>query len=139
MRTRAWLAIGVHLILFVGFGHAADTQMRYEFKSVHMGTEWRIVLYAPDRPTAEAASKAAFARVKQLDEVMSDYNPKSELMTLCGKNDVSPGKPIPVSDDLIRVLEQAQEVSAKCDGAFDVTVGPLVKLWRAARKSKELP
>jgi thiamine biosynthesis lipoprotein len=40
---------------------------------------------------------------------------------------------------LFRVLAHAQEISAECDGAFDVTVGPLVKLWRAARKSKQLP
>jgi thiamine biosynthesis lipoprotein len=126
----------VHVMLAGGFGHAAE---RFEFKSVHMGTEWRIVLYADDRATAKAASEAAFARVKQLDEVMSDYNPKSELMTLLTTNDATPGKPIPASDDLICVLAHAQEVSAKCDGAFDVTVGPLVKLWRAARKSKELP
>jgi thiamine biosynthesis lipoprotein len=104
-----------------------------------MGTEWRIVLYAVDKPTAEAANQAAFARVKQLDDVMSDYNPKSELRIVCAKNDTDPGKPISASDDLIRVLGHAQDVAAKSDGAFDVTVGPLVKLWREARKSKELP
>ncbi|MEO2088969.1 MAG: FAD:protein FMN transferase [Gemmataceae bacterium] len=139
MGRHGWAGIVVHLILAAGIGHAADPLTRYEAKSVHMGTEWRIVLYAPDQTAAEAATKAAFARVKQLDEVMSDYNPKSELMTLLAKNDADPGKPIPASDDLIRVLDHAQEVSGKCDGAFDVTVGPLVKLWRAARKSKELP
>lgn len=131
--------VAVHLILAAGFGHAADPLMRFEAKSVHMGTEWRIVLYAPNQVIAETATSAAFARVKQLDEVMSDYNPKSELMTLLAKNDAAPGKPIPTGDDLIRVLGHAQEVAGKSDGAFDVTVGPLVKLWRAARKSKELP
>jgi thiamine biosynthesis lipoprotein len=131
--------VAIHLILSAGIGHAADPLTRFEAKSVHMGTEWRIVLYAPNQATAETATQAAFARVKRLDEVMSDYNPKSEMMTLMAKNDADPGKPIPASDDLIRVLDHAQDVSAKCDGAFDVTVGPLVKLWRAARKSKELP
>lgn len=135
---RAGVVVG-HLILSAVIGHAADPLTRYEAKSAHMGTEWRIVLYAPDQTAAEAATKAAFARVKQLDEVMSDYNPKSELMTLLAKNDAAPGKPIPASDDLIRVLGHAQEVAGKCDGTFDVTVGPLVKLWRTARKSKELP
>ncbi len=135
---RAGLVVG-HLILAAGIGHAADPLTRFEAKSVHMGTEWRIVLYAPNQGMAETATQAALARVKQLDEVMSDYNPKSELMTLLAKNDADPGKPIQVGDDLIRVLVHAQDVAGKCDGAFDVTVGPLVKLWRAARKSKELP
>jgi FAD:protein FMN transferase len=138
VRCSGALAV-VHLILSAGFGHTSDPPKRYEAKSVHMGTEWRIVLYAADQPTAEAATKAAFARVKRLDDVMSDYSPKSELMTLLVKNDAAPGKPIPASDDLIRVLNHAQEVATKSDGAFDVTVGPLVKLWRTARKTKELP
>lgn len=135
---RAGLVVG-HLILAVGIGHAADPLTRFEVKSVHMGTEWRIVLYALNQRSAETATQAAFARVKELDEVMSDYNPESELMALLAKNDAEPGKPLPAGDDLIRVLGHAQEVAGKCDGAFDVTVGPLVKLWRAARKSKELP
>jgi len=104
-----------------------------------MGTEWRVVIYAPDNDTATKAKTAAFDRVAALDQTMTDYDPKSELMRLCAANDAAPGKPIVVSDDLFRVLSRAQEISAECDGAFDVTVGPLVKLWRAARKSKMLP
>lgn len=136
---RAGVIVAVHLILAAGIGHAADPLTRFEVTSVHMGTEWRIVLYAPNQATAETATRAAFARVKQLDEVMSDYNPKSELMTMLAKSDADPGRPIPASDDLIQVLAHAQDVAGKSDGTFDVTVGPLVKLWRAARKSKELP
>jgi thiamine biosynthesis lipoprotein len=44
-----------------------------------------------------------------------------------------------VSEDLLRVLTRAQKVSEQTDGAFDCTVGPVVKLWRTARKSKQLP
>lgn len=120
-------------------GTGEDTPTRHAFTSVHMGTEWRIVLFAPDKATAEKAKTAAFDRVTALDKTMTDYDPKSELMRLCATNDTAPGKPITVGNDLFRVLAHAQEVSAECDGAFDVTVGPLVKLWRAARKTKQLP
>ncbi len=136
MRTR------LALIYIIGFAlpmHAADAPTRYEFREVHMGTEWSIILYAPDKATAEAASKAAFARVAELDLVMSDYNPKSELMRLCAKNDAEPGKVIRISGDLFAVLAHADLVAKASNGAFDITVGPLVKLWRVARKTKELP
>lgn len=127
-----------HVILSAAVAYGADPS-RFEFKSVHMGSEWRLVIYATDEEAAEAASEAAFKRVGELDAVMSDYNPKSELMKFCAANDAAPGKPVVLSDDLFRVLSQAQGVSEQSDGAFDVTVGPVVKLWRAARKSKKLP
>jgi FAD:protein FMN transferase len=129
----------VYLILSPGFAHPAEPLNRYESKSVHMGTEWKIVLYAVDQASAEKASKAAFQRVKQFDELMSDYNPKSELMTVCAKNDAEPGKAMTAHPDLISVLQAAQTFAEKTDGAFDITVGPQVKLWRTARKTKELP
>ena len=129
----------LYIIGFAAALHAGDSPARHEFRQVHMGTEWRIVLYAPDKPTAEKASKAAFARVAELEMVMSDYNPKSELMKLCAANDAEPGKPIRVSADLFDVLKKADAVSSASDGAFDITVGPLVKLWRVARKVKEKP
>ena len=87
----------LHIIAFAGVLHAGDSPARHEFRAVHMGTAWRIVLYAPDKPTAEKTSKAAFARVAELEMVMSDYNPKSELMKLCAANDTDPGKPIRIS------------------------------------------
>jgi thiamine biosynthesis lipoprotein len=57
-------------------------------------------------------------------------------MQLCAK---AGGDPVKVSDDLWTVLERAQEVAKRSDGAFDVTVGPIVRLWRRARKTKQLP
>ena len=67
----------------------------------------------------------------------SDYDPQSELRRLCDTS--SEGKAVPVSDDLWRVLVRAEELSERSEGAFDVTVGPLVHLWRNARHTKELP
>jgi thiamine biosynthesis lipoprotein len=104
-----------------------------------MGTTFRVVLYAPDKPTATAASEAAFKRVAQLDAIMSDYKKDSELMLLCKAFAKEAGPAVPASDDLFAVLQKGAELSAKCDGAFDVTVGPVVQLWRLARRTQELP
>lgn len=101
-----------------------------------MGTKFKITVYAADEAAAQKATRAAFARIAELDGIMSDYRPTSELMRLCEK---SGGDPVKVSDDLFEVLSRAQEVSRLSDGAFDVSVGPLVKLWRRARFQKKLP
>lgn len=109
---------------------------RFTFTQYHMGIDARIVLYSGSEATAEAAALAAFDRIADLEAVMSDYRKDSELMLLCEKAGTGP---IPVSADLYRVLAKGQEVSAASNGAFDVTVGPLIQLWRAARKAKKLP
>ena len=109
---------------------------RFTFTEPHMGTRFKIILYAPNEASANRAGKAAFERIAALDGIMSDYRPTSELMQLCQKA----GKgPVRVSEPLFTVLARAQEVSRLSDGAFDVTVGPVVRLWRRARKSEQLP
>jgi thiamine biosynthesis lipoprotein len=110
--------------------------MRFEITEPHMGTRFKVVLYAPDEATANRAAKAAFARIAELDAIMSDYRPSSELMQLCAK---AGGDPVRVSEDLFIVLEKAQEVSRRSEGAFDITVGPVVRMWRIARRTQELP
>jgi thiamine biosynthesis lipoprotein len=67
---------------------------------------------------------------------MSDYQATSELMRLCAK---SGGLAVKVSDDLFAVLNRAQDVSSRSEGAFDVSVGPIVRLWRQARRTQRLP
>jgi thiamine biosynthesis lipoprotein len=109
---------------------------RFTYSEPHMGTLFKIVVYAADKTMADHAVEAAFARVVELDRIMSDYKPTSELMRLCAK---AGGDPVPVSPELFFVLSRAQEVARKSEGAFDVTVGPVVRLWRQARKEKKLP
>jgi thiamine biosynthesis lipoprotein len=112
---------------------------RFEFEEPHMGTKIRIVLYSADRPAASNAARAAFQRFAEIEQVLSDYRPESEIMKLCKANDVAPGKPIAISNDLLKVMEIALEISKKSEGSFDVTVGPLSQLWRQTRKEKRLP
>jgi thiamine biosynthesis lipoprotein len=129
----------VLLILFLcaPAARAAEPELkRFSYTEPHMGTLFKVTLYAADEETANKASKAAFARVADLNRIMSDYDPSSELMQLCAK---AGGDPVKVSEELFFVLSKADEVSRKSDGAFDVTVGPVVRLWRQARKEKKMP
>jgi thiamine biosynthesis lipoprotein len=109
---------------------------RFEYAEPHMGTRFKIVLYAPNTSSADQAAKAAFERITVLDKMLSDYRDDSELMQLCQK---AVHKPFQVSEELFFVLSRAQEISRLSDGAFDVTVGPVVRLWRRARKSQQPP
>lgn len=109
---------------------------RHEFSQPHMGTTARLVLYAPSEDAARTAADAAFARIAALDATLSDYRPDSELLRLTGQ---APGRPIAVSEDLLAILVPAQRLAVSSHGAFDVTVGPLSKLWRRARRQVELP
>ncbi len=109
---------------------------RFAFSHPAMGTLMTITLYAPDAAAAQAGAAAAFQRIDALEDILSDYQADSELMRLC---DQPFGTPVPVSAELFDVLQRAQRISQLSDGAFDVTVGPYIRLWRFARKRKVLP
>jgi thiamine biosynthesis lipoprotein len=101
-----------------------------------MGTRVRIVLYAPTEARAVAAARAAFERIADLDAALTDYNPESELSRL-GSEAYPDARG--VSSDLLSILERAERYSSISEGAFDVTLGPVVALWRQARRSHALP
>jgi thiamine biosynthesis lipoprotein len=126
------------LPVFAGTGIVQESSSlkRYEFTQYHMGVDVRIVLYSADQSLAERAAGAAFDRFAQLDDIMSDYRPKSELMRLCAK---AGGPPVQVSKELFLAIERSQELARRTDGGFDITCSPIVKLWRKARKSRTLP
>ena len=133
MQASTWL---ISAALFIG--QTTDRlPERFEFTQIQMGMTFRVVLYAPDEDSANAAASAAYARIKQLNAVMSDYDPQSELMQLCRTAGL--GKSVHVSPDLLAVLSRSLALSKRSDGAFDVTVGPVVKLWRKARRTKQFP
>jgi thiamine biosynthesis lipoprotein len=119
-----------------GYSRPQPDLVRFEFIEPQMGTHFRIILYAANEAAAKTASQAAFRRVADLNRIMSDYLPESELMRLCKK---AGGPAVAVSPDLFAVLARAAEISRITDGNFDATVGPVVRLWRRSRRSQLLP
>jgi FAD:protein FMN transferase len=103
---------------------ALHGQQKFVAEEAHMGTIFRISVYAED---PQIALRAAFDRVADLDNKLSDYKPDSELNRLCREGHG------PVSDDLYRVLSTALQLSADSAGAFDITLGPVIRLWRLKR------
>lgn len=104
----------------------------FEAVEPHMGTLFRIKLYAANTKQAKSAFRAAFDRVRDLDAILSDYKPDSEL------NRISQS-PIRIGLDLFQVLDASQKLADETSGAFDVTLGPVIRLWREARKNNRLP
>ena len=126
----------VSLLAIVPITAAGDEQ-RFVFEKAQMGLPFRITLFAADEAIATKAAEAAFERIAVLDSILSDYDSDSELSRLSRSS--GEGKAVPVSTDLWQVLERAQALAQRTDGAFDITVGPLVNVWRRARRQRELP
>lgn len=125
-------------LLLAGCATTSSVKLeRYEFNRPQMGVPFRIVLHAAGRERAAAAAEAAFQRVARLNDLLSDYDTDSELSRLSRTS--GGGAVVKVSEDLWRVLERAQRVAGQSDGAFDITVGPCVSLWRKARREHKMP
>jgi FAD:protein FMN transferase len=101
-----------------------------------MGTLMRIKLYAPNQAAAKQAFTAAFNRIAQLDQTLSDYNPTSELNHL---TTAAYPNPTHVSQDLFNVVAASLQIAGHSNGAFDITIGPLTHLWRQARRDHRIP
>lgn len=100
--------------------------VRVERTEEAMGSWFALVLEGQDRAALEAAADAAFGEVHRLDRLLSNYNPATEWSRV---NREAAAGPVRVSSELFDLLSACQEYSRLSEGAFDVTVGPLMKLW----------
>ena len=128
------VTIGILSVASRSFG-PGPAPARFEFSDLQMGTQFKIILYC-DSSRAAILASSAFKRIAEIDAITSDYRETSELMSLCR---APAGSKIRISEDLFRVLERSQEMAERSGGAFDVTIGPVVRLWRHARRVGELP
>ena len=125
------------VLAIVGFtGLPRPELQRFEAVEPHMGTLVRVTVYAAGEQAATKAFRAAFDRIHELDAILSDYRPDSELSQITSR---AVGRAVPVSADLFTVLNAAQDLAVATGGAFDVTQGPVIRLWREARKTGRAP
>jgi FAD:protein FMN transferase len=101
-----------------------------------MGTVLEVSLCAPDRPRGEALLRQVFEGVARLEQTFSSFDPGSELTRL---NRAAGSGPQPVSPALFRLTSESLAWSALTEGTFDVTVAPLVALWKRAGESQRRP
>lgn len=128
----------ITLVLILGFGSTVRGQQlyRYTFQEPHMGTYVKIIMYADNRQKAIATADAAYDTIRSLNQVLSDYLADSEVAVI---NNAPADSSLEISEEMYLALVKSQGLSESTNGAFDITVGPVVKLWRKARKENKLP
>lgn len=116
-------------MLFATAFSSAQSSSYVHQKRYAMGTIFEIVVYDDDLSQADVAARAALDEAVRLDAVMSNYKPESELSRL---NRAAHFQPVRISHELYEVIDQSLSYSRISDGQFDISVGPVVDLWKAA-------
>jgi thiamine biosynthesis lipoprotein len=109
---------------------------RHEASRMSMGCAYAIVAYGRDAAALPAAVEAAFDEVDRLDRLMSHYKAESALSRL--NRDAAAGA-VAVDPELFGLIAESLRYSRESDGAFDITVGPLMKAWGFFRGGGRVP
>ena len=128
------------LVLFF-LGMAVDLtaqQQRFSFMQPKMASPFNIIFYADDSLKASTLAQQCFSLVDSFVFIFSDYIDSSELMKLSNSSGIK-AKPVKVSPALFDILLLSKFAYEQSKGTCDITVGPLVKLWRRARKTNKFP
>jgi FAD:protein FMN transferase len=102
-----------------------------------MGSPLNITIFANDYARASFLGQKSFQIADSLNLIFSDYLENSELNRL--NKTAGTDTFTPVSPALWDIINQSVKASKQCNGAFDISVGNIVKLWRKARKEKIFP
>lgn len=128
--------ISVLFLLIFLIGHAQ--LQRFSFTESKMGSPFTIIFYSDDSTEAYQLAKQSFILVDSLVFIYSDYMDSSELSKLSAAAGQDT-KPVVLSPALFDIIKKAAFAYKKSNGAFDITIGPLSKLWRKCRKNHQFP
>ncbi len=136
----AAIALIFAALTFAALTSAAPTQessaQTIEYRFREMGVEFRMLVCGSDRTRVENACEACRLRVTELNRIFSDYEADSEV---CRLHAAIVDQPVQISPELYELVAQSLQLSQATGGAFDITVGPLSRLWRDARRRGEVP
>ena len=110
---------------------------RQEFFHPQMGTLFQVVLYAKDTLQGKAIAQEVFDRIDTLNAIFSDYIENSEINRLSAS--AGTGQKVKVSPEMWRLVTLSQKIAWKSNGSFDLSIGPLSKLWRRAFRQSQFP
>jgi thiamine biosynthesis lipoprotein len=110
--------------------------IRYEASRVSMASTYQIVVYGDDLQLLRKVVEGAFDEVDRIDRLMSHYKPDSPLSRL---NRQAAQGPMKVEPELFDFIAECLRYSSVSHGAFDITVGPLMKAWGFFRGEGRMP
>ncbi|MEX0804314.1 MAG: FAD:protein FMN transferase [Candidatus Binatia bacterium] len=130
MRRRA--ALYVFLLLLHSAAARAENAAPYREMRHVMGTVLEIIIYHDDAKEARRLLDRGFALAQNLDDLLSNYKPESEISRL---NQRAGHGRIKVTPELYHFIAVTKQLWQKTDGAFDITIGPIMDLWKKAEKT----
>ncbi len=101
-----------------------------------MGTQISAVILTSETNKASTTIELAFAEIKRIEDMMTDWNDRSEVAAI---NRFAGIRPVKISPELMTVLVEAQKISALTDGKFDVTYKGAGALWDFKKKPPVIP
>ena len=119
------------LLILTAYPPSSHSANLFKYHQVAMGTGVEITLMGESEESAQKAALQAFQEIRRIEYLMSPWIESSDINRI---NRSAGNDGVRVSPETIEVLKRAQEVSKLSEGGFDITVGPLVQLWRKARE-----
>src|ERR1035437_206637 len=118
-----------------------DTSMNpgpllYRTSHPAMGTEYSLYLYARSREEADSIARPVFQEIDRVDGLLSNYRERSELSRI---NHEAFQQDVTTDPETFRFLEACLAWSERSHGAFDISVGKLMKVWKFFGASGALP
>jgi FAD:protein FMN transferase len=130
-RTIAAVALGISLI-----PNAAPPEQMFSQARPAMGTTFTIFVYAANQEKASEYFEIAFDEIERVEEALSDYRPTSELSRI---NRLAVNEAVTTDPEVFKFLQTSIDFSRHSGGAFDITVGPLMRAWGFFRGSGHYP
>ncbi len=124
------------MLILVSLAEPERETIRYEDSRVSMACAYTIVVYGDDRTPFKQIVNAAFDEVDRIDRLMSHYKPDSPVSRV---NREAHKMPVKVDAELFDFIAECLRYSRESDGAFDITVGPLMKTWGFFRGEGRMP
>jgi FAD:protein FMN transferase len=123
-------------LLFLFFAAPQQDMLRVEGTADAMGTGYTIVAYAEDRGRLQSAVAQGLEEARRLDAMLSNYKPDSEWSEI---NRDAGTHSVHISKEMYDLLGACLDYSRQSEGAFDITVGKLMKVWGFYKGSGHLP
>lgn len=128
--------VAMAVAIAAGVAAPAQSPVAVHRQRFAMWTVVDIVVYHPSRAEADAAVAKALDEVQRLDGVLSNYEATSDVSRLVRD---ARHKSVAVDASLFEIIQSSVELSRRSGGKFDVTVGPLLKVWKKAKDEGRKP